>query len=125
MGLSPQRSKGLLGSYDPEKHVLTIVQYSQPAGARNYLNEAWQIQQDPYTGDVANCYNDGPPAPGKPHLGHFYEMESASPAAALGPNQTVTHIQRTIHINGSEQDLAKIARTLLDVSLDQVENFHR
>lgn len=121
LGLSPRRAKGTLGSYDPQNHLLTIVQYSQPEHETDYVNSAWRIQQDPFSGDVANCYNDGPPAPGKPQMGDFYEMESSSPAKALVSRASVQHVHRTIHIVGAEKQLDVIARAALGVSLDQVQ----
>lgn len=120
LGLSPQRAKGTLGSYDPENHLLTIVQYLQPEHESDYVNSAWKIQQDPFKGDVANCYNDGPPAPGKPQMGNFYEMESSSPAKVLASHASVEHVHRTIHIVGTEKQLDEIARAALGISLDQV-----
>jgi hypothetical protein len=121
LGLSPQRAKGTLGSYDPENHLLTIVQYTQPEHENDYVNSAWKIQQDPFKGDVANCYNDGPPAPGKAQMGNFYEMESSSPAKVLASHASVEHVHRTIHIVGTEEQLDRIARAALGVSLDQVQ----
>jgi len=38
IGIGPKRSKGVLGSYDAESHVLTVVQFSQPAKATDYVN---------------------------------------------------------------------------------------
>ena len=87
IGISPQRSKAVLGSYDADNKVLTIVQFSQPAGVTDYVNSLWKIQDNPYGGDAANSYNDGPPEPGAKPLGPFYELESSSPAAALAPRQ--------------------------------------
>ena len=124
LGLSPQRAKGVLGSYDAQNHVLTIVQYSQPSGPAEYVNSAWKIQEDPYKGDVANCYNDGPPSPGKPQLGHFYELESSSPAEVLKSHETVEHTQRTIHFVGTEQQLDAISRAILGVELEAVRDFN-
>ena len=123
MGLSPRRSKGVIGSYDPEHHVLTIVQYNQEPGA-DYVNSAWELQKQPYKGDVANCYNDGVPAPGKPQLGRFYELESSSPAVALAPKASVEHTQRTIHLVGSEAQLEPLAYKLLGVHLGDVMSFN-
>lgn len=124
LGLSPARAKGILGSYDAQNHVLTIVQYSAPAKPAEYVNSAWKLQDDPYRGDVANCYNDGPPAPGKPQLGHFYELESSSPAEALQPHAAVEHLQRTIHLVGTDQQLDAVARSILGVSLEEVRAFN-
>lgn len=124
LGLSPQRAKAVLGSYDAQNHVLTIVQYSQPTEPAYYVNSEWKLQDEPYKGDVANCYNDGPPAPGKPQLGRFYELESSSPAKALKPNETIAHVQRTIHLLGTEQELDAIAKATLGIRLEGVRAFN-
>jgi hypothetical protein len=124
LGLSPKRAKGILGSYDAQNHVLTIVQYSQSSEPTEYVNSAWKIQKDPYKGDVANCYNDGPSSPGKPQLGHFYELESSSPARVLKSHENIVHTQRTIHLVGTGQQLDAISRATLGVGLDEVRDFN-
>jgi hypothetical protein len=86
-----------------------------------YVNSAWNIQENPFNGDVANCYNDGPLAPGKPGLGYFYEMESSSPALVLASHESVQHVHRTIHIVGSVKDLDGIARAVLGVPLKEIK----
>ncbi|HEY0466124.1 MAG TPA: DUF6786 family protein, partial [Polyangiaceae bacterium] len=65
-----------------------------------YVNSMWERQAAPYAGDVINSYNDGPPAPGKPPLGGFYEIESSSPAAALAPGGSLRHEHQTYHFSG-------------------------
>jgi hypothetical protein len=120
IGISPKRVKPIAGSYDATSRVLTLVQFTLPAGAADYVNSAWEIQENPYAGDVANSYNDGPPAPGKKPMGPFYELESSSPAAALGPGQSLEHVHRTIHLRGEEQDLDAIARKTLGVGLKEI-----
>lgn len=112
IGVNPHRALDVLGSYDSKSKVLTIVQYTKPANATEYVNSLWQLQDDPFAGDAANSYNDGPPAPGKKPLGPFYELESSSPAAALRPGQVIRHVHRTFHFSGPEADLAKIALAL-------------
>lgn len=124
LGLSLPRSKGILGSYDAQNCVLTVVQYSQPSEPADYLNSAWKIQEDPYRGDVTNCYNDGPPEPGKAQLGSFYELESSSPAKALKPNESIAHMQRTLHLVGAEAQLNKVAKAALGVSLKVITEFN-
>jgi hypothetical protein len=74
-------------------------------------------QREPFKGDVVNSYNDGPPAPGKPPLGPFYELETSSPALELAPAEEHTHVHRTFHLVGPEGDLDRIARTTLGVGL--------
>jgi hypothetical protein len=120
IGINPLRSKGVMGSYDPAGKVLTIVQFNVPKGQTNYVNSKWEIQSNPYAGDLANSYNDGSPAPGAKPLGPFYEMESSSPAAALEAGQIIEHTHRTLHLTGSEQDLDPVARTVLGVSLGEI-----
>ena len=120
IGVSPKRVKPILGSYDATNRVLTLVQFTLPAGAADYVNSAWEIQKNPYAGDVANSYNDGPPAPGKKPMGPFYELESSSPAAALEPGKSLEHVHRTIHLRGEEKDLDAIARKTLGVSLQEI-----
>jgi len=120
IGINPKRSKAVLGSYDAANKALTIVQFSQPAGVTDYVNSLWKIQDKPYAGDAANSYNDGPPAPGAKPLGPFYEMESSSPAAALAPGKSLTHLHRTIHLVGAEAQLDPIAKAVLGVSLQEI-----
>ncbi len=121
IGISPKRSKSVLGSYDADNHVLTVVQFSQPAGVTDYVNSLWKLQDNPYGGDAANCYNDGPPAPGAKPLGPFYELESSSPAAALPPGKKLTHVHRTIHLSGPESALDPVARATLGVSIAEIK----
>ncbi len=120
IGLSPLRALPLAGSYDSAGHVLTLVQYTRPADARNYVNSMWEIQREPYRGDVINSYNDGPPAPGTPPLGPFYELETSSPALSLAPGEHYTHVHRTFHFAGPESDLDRIARATLKVGLADI-----
>jgi len=121
IGIGPRRSRGVLGSYDGEKQVLTIVQFSQPAGVTDDVNSLWRLQDDPYAGDAANAYNDGPPAPGAKPLGPFYELESSSPAAALAPGERLSHLHRTIHLTGAEPALDRVARAVLGVSIADIK----
>jgi len=122
IGISPKRSKAVLGSYDAANQMLTIVQFSQPKGVTDYVNSLWKLQEQPFSGDVINSYNDGAPAPGTKQLGQFYEMESSSPAAALAPGKSITHTRRTIHLTGSAQDLDAVARAALGVPLVEIQN---
>lgn len=120
IGINPRRAKPVLGSYDAANRVLTVVQFTIPAGAAGYVNSMWEIQKEPYAGDAANSYNDGPPAPGAKPLGPFYELESSSPAIALAPGQSFTHTHRTVHLQGDEKGLDLIARKTLGVSLSEI-----
>jgi hypothetical protein len=120
IGLPPARALPLLGSYDASGQVLTIVQYSRPTDATEYVNSMWEIQREPYKGDVVNSYNDGPPAPGKAPLGPFYELETSSPALTLAPGERYTHVHRTFHFVGPDASLDRIAKATLHVTLADV-----
>lgn len=122
IGLSPQRAKTVLGSYDAVNGVLTIVQYNKPEGVEDYVNSMWQIQDQPFRGDVVNSYNDGPTSPGGKPLGPFYELETSSPAAALAPGQSILHTHRTVHFVGSEAQLDPIAKATLGVTIAQIKS---
>jgi len=122
IGASPQRAKPIMGSFDADNLVLTLVQFDKPENATEYVNSMWEYQAYPFAGDVINSYNDGPPAPGKKPLGPFYELESSSPAAALKAGETLRHSQRTIHLTGAKKDLDKISRMVLGVTLEDIES---
>jgi hypothetical protein len=122
IGLSPQRAKPIAGSYDAVNKVLTIVQYNKPQTAADYVNSMWELQDEPYKGDVVNSYNDGPSEPGAKPLGPFYELETSSPAAALKPGEGISHIHRTYHLQGPEADLDTIAKATLGVTISEIKS---
>jgi hypothetical protein len=120
IGISPQRSKGVAGSWDARHGVLTIVQYNLPEASRSqYVNSLWELQDEPFSGDAINSYNDGPVGDGQ--LGPFYEIETSSPALGLAPGAGYTHTHRTIHLEGSAADLDAVARRWLGASLATIE----
>lgn len=97
IGLRPERARPGLAAISVEAGVLTVVEYDGPKEGAPYVNSMWEAQTEPYAGDVINAYNDGPPAPGKPSLGGFYELETSSPGAELAPGGELAHTQRTFH----------------------------
>ena len=121
IGIAPARVKPFAGSYDAANGVLTLVHLTIPEGATDYVNSMWEIQEKPFAGDVVNSYNDGPSAPGAKPLGPFYELESSSPAAALGPSETLAHVHTTMHFQGPEEALDQIARKVLGVGIEDIE----
>lgn len=119
LGLSPQRSKPVAGSYDGQNQILTITTFDLDKNAI-YLNQEWTPDKDPYEGDAINAYNDGPLEDGG-QMGPFYEIESVSPAAFLGPGETITHQHNVFHFHGQEQELNEIAQQVMGVSLDEIK----
>lgn len=125
IGINPRRSRGVLGSYDAENRVLTLVQFDQPEGVVDYVNSLWKLEDDPYRGDAENSYNDGPPAPGAEPMGPFFEMESSSPAAALAPGESIGHVHRTFHLTGPEEALDQLSRRVLGLPLSAIKDAFR
>lgn len=123
IGTSQKRAKNVLGSMDYENNVLTIVHFTMPEDptASLYMNNMWEVpQENPYEGDVANSYNDGPLGPDTPGLGPFYEIESLSPAKELATGERLTHQHRTLHVQAEYPVLKELAQEILGVDLDTV-----
>jgi len=125
IGVPPRRATNTLGSYDPETRTLTIVQFTLPGNTASYVNSMWEIQRQPYGGDVVNAYNDGPPSPGAPQLGRFYELETSSPALALRPGESATHVVTTVHLQGRPEELDGIAVAVLGRGLEKITGAFR
>ena len=121
LGVPPLRSTGTMGSYDSYNKILTLLICQLPEGKNDYVNSAWQIQENPYSGDALNSYNDGPLEDGS-QMGPFYELECSSPAVELKPGESLSHNQFTIHLTGDAHILDKVSRKILGVSLDEIKS---
>jgi hypothetical protein len=53
-------------------------------------------------------------------MGPFYELESSSPALALKPGLSYTHVHSTYHFQGPLEELDKIAVHVLGVNLARI-----
>ena len=120
IGLSPLRARGIMGSYDSANNILNIVICNLPEGVTDYVNNSWHIQDDPYSGDALNSYNDGPLEDGS-QMGPFYELESLSPAVELRPGEHLEHNQITMHLTGERKILDQVSLKVLGVSLEEIE----
>ncbi|TAH19964.1 MAG: hypothetical protein EAZ08_07860 [Cytophagales bacterium] len=116
IGISPQRSKDIMGSYDSDKQLLTIVKFTFDPQSKDYVNSQWVHQEQPYKGDVSNSYNDDQ------NLGNVYELETSSAAKALRPNQSMLHTHSTFHFLGDKVALDAIAQKLLGVGVEEISN---
>lgn len=122
IGIGPRRARPVLGSWDSQRGVLTLVHFDLPVPPTgDYVDSTWRHQTDPWSGDAVNSYNDGPVGPGLPPLGPFYELETSSPAAALAPGESLTHAHRTFHFEGASEELDRFAREVLGIALADVE----
>jgi hypothetical protein len=121
IGIPPNRALNYSGSYDGQHKALTLLWCDLPKDRTDYVNSKWEIQKDPFSGDVINAYNDGPVADGT-QMGPFYELESSSPAANLSPGEKITHRQRIYHFEGSEEHLSLITAKIFGITLNEVKN---
>jgi hypothetical protein len=121
IGIPPLRATGVMGSYDSENKILTLLICKLPEGKTDYVNSSWQIQENPYSGDALNSYNDGP-LPDGSQMGPFYELETSSPAAELKPGESLSHIQITLHLTGDPNKLNEISLMILGTSLKDISN---
>ena len=122
IGISPMRSKDVVGSYDPDSGVLTVVKFNLPVGAAElpYVNSLWEMQDAPFAGDIINSYNDGEAEPGAGQLGPFYEIETSSPAAEAEPGESVSHISATMHLSGDRDKIFAVAKAVFGVDLAKI-----
>lgn len=122
IGIAPENTLPVFGSYDAENNLLTIVKFQFDAKYQHYNIAFWNDKTvNPYEGDVINVFNDGLDADGK-RFGPFYELESLSSAKALNSQESNHHFQNVFHFSGSKEHLNKVAVSLLGVSLATIEN---
>jgi hypothetical protein len=121
IGLAPEVAMPFVCSYDFKKNVLTIVLPEVHSDGR-YVNAKWELQEEPYKGDVINSYNDGPLENGS-QMGPFYEIEASSPAYELKPGETQEYRQTTMHLHSDYITLKSLVQQLIDVDLDDVKNW--
>lgn len=119
MGVLPSYVKPVAGSYNSEENVLTITWFSIDNNGK-YLNQVWNTQNEVFSGDAMNAYNDGPLEDGS-QMGPFYEIESVSPAAALKPGEKMSHDHNVYHFTGDKSILNSIAVEVLGVGLETIE----
>ena len=119
IGISPTIAGPVAASIDLTKNLLTVIEYSVEKDGL-YVNSKWEMQKQPYKGDVVNAYNDGP-LPDGSQLGPFYEIESSSAAKELKPADSELYKQTTCHFQGDYQSLRGLAKQLLGVDLDDLK----
>jgi hypothetical protein len=119
IGLSPVIAKPIAGSYDFKRNILTVILFAVDKNG-DYVNSKWELQKEPYKGDVVNSYNDGPLQDGS-QLGPFYEVESSSHVKELKKGESLSHTETICHFEGNYQSLNTLAVKLLGIQLDAVK----
>jgi hypothetical protein len=123
IGLSPQRTTGVMGSMDYKRLILTIVKTPVIERDGLYVENAWEPDKR-YGGDAVNSYNDGPAGVGGEQFGFFYELETLSPAKELKPEEELVHDNFTLHFQASSiEALNPIAQKALGVDLTKLPRF--
>lgn len=120
LGIPPQRAKTIAGSYDEQNGILTVTTFDVDPKS-TYLNQEWNTEKDPFSGDAVNAYNDGPLADGS-QMGPFYEIESVSPAAFLEPGGKLGHNHNVFHFTGDKEALEVLSRKIFNISLETVSS---
>ncbi|MEP2237970.1 MAG: DUF6786 family protein [Maribacter sp.] len=115
IGILPQNTIPVYGSYSPELNLLTIVEFNFEHSPY-YVNSKKENNTEPYAGDVINIFNDGVTQSAGP-FGPFYEVESSSAAKELETGEDIIHISKTYHFEGNEEYLDKISLNILGVKL--------
>lgn len=119
IGLSPLVAKSIAASFDFKNNVLTLILFPVDKNGM-YVNSKWEMQKEPYKGDVVNSYNDGPLQDGT-QLGPFYEIESSSSAKELKQGETQEYKQTTCHLQGDYESLRMLAKQILGVDLNDLK----
>ncbi|WP_405398710.1 DUF6786 family protein [Maribacter sp. Asnod2-G09] len=115
IGILPQNTVPVFGSYSPGLNLLTIVEFTFE-NSPYYVNSKKENNTEPYAGDVINIFNDGITQTAGP-FGPFYEVESSSAAKELEVGEEIIHTSRTYHFEGDEAYLDQISLNVLGVKL--------
>ncbi|MDA1259255.1 MAG: hypothetical protein O3A20_01390 [Planctomycetota bacterium] len=114
IGVLRNRAVDRIAAWDHETRMFTLIMFSPVDRSAPYMSEHWGTTlADPFYGDVVNAYNHGGPEP-------FFELETSSPALALGPGGSYTHVSMTIHARIDDDfTLARVLRSALGIGHDE------
>lgn len=114
IGVLRDRAVDRIAAWDPDTRVFTLIVLAPLDRGAPYLSEHWGTDlPDPYYGDVVNSYNHGGPEP-------FFELETSSPALALAPGASHTHVSLTIHARlDDDATLARVLRGALGIAPEE------
>jgi hypothetical protein len=49
IGVPRARARNVMGSYEPDEGILTIVQFTLPSDAVDYVSSMWEEQAEPHS----------------------------------------------------------------------------
>lgn len=114
LGVQQASALNFMGIYDPERKLLTVIQFTLPRNPALYLGETATDAR----AEVLTIRNNGPE--NAVARGRFVEVQSTSPAALLKPKGRMQHFHRTIHLEGSEKHLGEITKKIFGVNLKEI-----
>ncbi len=120
IGVKPELSKNVMGSYSKEKQLLNIVKFTFENDSL-YVNSL-PNNKKPYAGDVTNIFN-GEVNQALDRNWPFYEFETSSSAKELDSLETMYHKQTMYHFQGNPKKLNEIAQKVLGVDLEYIPQF--
>jgi hypothetical protein len=122
IGIGKKRAKNRFGSIDLDRCQMTINDFDLFPEI-DYVAPYWRpLSYDELRdGEAISIYVDGS-GEAEP-TGHFYELESLSPALTLVPTQSHTHRNRIYHIRSDRPVLGSICAEFLGASLDRIDQF--
>ncbi|MBR4598087.1 MAG: hypothetical protein IKO42_06815, partial [Opitutales bacterium] len=83
--MNPKRSRGVMGFYDSERNLLTIITYVPPSAPKKYLVPYWRRTNDLLGGDALSLFNNGPANHDTFYADKLFKATTYSPALALEP----------------------------------------
>ncbi|WP_298707681.1 DUF6786 family protein [Chitinophaga sp.] len=114
LGVQQASALNFMGIYDPERKLLTVIQFTLPRNPALYLGATATDTR----AEVLTIRNNGPE--NTVARGRFVEVQSTSPAALLKPKGRMQHFHRTIHLEGSEKHLGDITKKIFGVNLKEI-----
>jgi hypothetical protein len=93
----------LIGSYDAENQVLTLLKTDIPEGANRLCEFSMGTPKISIPGRCDLMLTTTVRWKMADNWGPFYELEASSPALALERDSSATHIQSTYHFEGPEE----------------------
>ena len=119
-----RRCLGRLGAIDLERNAMTIVDFDFHPH-KDYAATYWlPYDGDPYDGAPISVMVVAGDAQNTGSL-PFHELESFSPALFPGPGESFGHVNRTFHLRGDREAIAKVCRRHFHVDLESLVEFDR
>jgi hypothetical protein len=119
MGIKAEQAKPIMGYFNAENNVLTIITFSFENG-QQYPDAQEGVVNTPYNGDVISSYNHGAMDGSLLTQSSFFELESSAQLLPLQRGESITHYHQTYHFSGQRVALSQLSHQLLGVTLEEI-----